>query len=151
MHWVYLEFFHSQMKNKSLMRSRVPWLGSPSRPLIIRPSHSCYRIFTSKWKTMWNHIMHHRTEGHANKIFAGTRNGILQERLMDVTLGNLFCRARCSTWSLTFDAAKIHRLRSTSAYVHATMSNNVLAPSSMAFRMLDSRFLRFLRLQKETL
>jgi hypothetical protein len=44
------------------------------------------------------------------------------------------------------DAAGIHNLRSTSEYTSATMSNNVSAPFSIAFKTEVSLLLRFLNI-----
>ena len=63
-----------------------------------------------------------------------------------VTFGSLSCSARCFTWSLTFDAAGIHTLRSNPEYTSATMSNKVSAPFSIAFQMDVSLLLRFLNM-----
>lgn len=60
------------------------------------------------------------------------------------SFGNLFCWAKCSTWSLTFDEAGNQRLRSTSEYILATMSINVFAPFSIASKIDNSLLLRFL-------
>lgn len=61
------------------------------------------------------------------------------------TSGNLFSTASLSICSLTFDAAAHQNLRSTLEYTLATMSYNVWAPSSVAFRIDSSLLLRFLK------